>query len=61
MQEELTKAGQTASLLVSDLRQALSLAIDQNNGFAEIVLLELIEDALRLATKIHDAERAAKV
>jgi hypothetical protein len=47
--EDLTKASQTANLVVSDLRAALS------NGTAveSIIIMELISDAVSLETRIQ--------
>lgn len=57
--ENLTKANHEADYMLSDLRYAHSDAIRAGNGFAEIILLDLIKEAASLAEKIKRAREAA--
>ena len=50
--EETTKAAQTAELLCSDLKQAHGVACYKND-LAEIICLDLLQDAIALKRKCN--------
>ena len=54
-QEAVTKAAQCADLLTSDIRQAHSLAC-QNNPLLEIVLRELIAEAAKIKNRLAEID-----
>jgi hypothetical protein len=53
--EAITKAAQCAGLLVSDIRGAHRLAC-QDNPLLEVLLRELIADAVRLNRRLAEIE-----
>ena len=54
-QEAITKAVQCSDLLVSDIRSAHKLAC-QDNPLLEVLLRELIADAVRLNRRLAELE-----
>jgi hypothetical protein len=58
-QEAITKAVQCSDLLVSDVRQAHRLACD-DNLLLELVLRELIADAVRINRRLAEIETALR-
>ena len=58
--ENLEKASHEVDYLLSDLRYAHSDAVRSGNRFAEILLLNLIKDAVALDLRIKQVREAAE-
>jgi len=58
--ENLTKAFHAAQFSVNDIRAAHADAISADNQFAEIVLLDILEMAIAMESKLICALYAAK-
>lgn len=57
--ENLTKACDSFSFFASELREAHTDAVNSENQFAELALFSLIEDAVKLETKLFRIKEAA--
>lgn len=57
--ENLVKAGHSAGFLLDELRRAHKDAIASGDQFAEMALLNLIDDAVTMAHKVNRAVAAA--
>lgn len=59
LHETLTKAAQSADLLASDIRDAHSQACGENPAL-EILLRDLIADAMKLRNRLAEVEACLK-
>lgn len=57
--ENLIKAHQSAAFVAAEIREAHKAAIDGGEHFAEILLLDLIGEAVALETKLARLVEAA--
>jgi hypothetical protein len=57
--ENLNKACDSFDFFASELREAHTDAVNADNRFAEVALFSLIEDAVKLETKLKRVKEAA--
>ena len=57
--ENLTTASDSFAIFFNELREAHKDAVHSGNDFAEIALFSLIEEAVKLQTKLNRVKAAA--